>query len=69
MTGFKELPAVFYRARPGREPVRDWLRDLEPEDRKVVGDDIRDCEFAWPVGLPLCRAIVGRPDYGKSASA
>jgi phage-related protein len=60
MTGFKKLPAVFYRASSGREPVRDWLRDLEPADRKVVGDDIRDCEFAWPVGLPLCRAIVGR---------
>jgi hypothetical protein len=36
------------------------LRDLEPADRKIVGDDIRDCEFAWPVGLPLCRPIAGR---------
>lgn len=33
---------------------------MRPADRKIVGDDIRDCEFAWPVGLPLCRPITGR---------
>ena len=60
MPGLKRLPAVFYRTDTGREPVRQWLKDLDPADRKVVGDDIRDCEFAWPVGLPLCRSISGR---------
>ena len=60
MNGFKKLPAVFYRTTSGREPVREWLKEIEPADRKIVGDDIRDCEFAWPVGLPLCRAITGR---------
>jgi phage-related protein len=60
MGGFKKLPAVFYRTSAGAEPVREWLKDLDPADRKIVGDDIRDCEFAWPVGLPLCRPIVGR---------
>jgi hypothetical protein len=52
VNGLKRLPAVFYR----REPVREWLQDLDSADRKIVGDDIRDCEFAWPVGLPLCAA-------------
>ncbi len=60
MDGLKRLPALFYQTGTGREPVREWLKDLDPADRKVVGDDIRDCEFAWPVGLPLCRAITGR---------
>jgi phage-related protein len=60
MNGFKQLPAVFFRTNSGREPVRVWLKDLDPADRKIVGDDIRDCEFAWPVGLPLCRPITGR---------
>ena len=60
MNGFKKLPAVFFRTNSGREPVRVWLKDLDPADRKIVGDDIRDCEFAWPVGLPLCRPITGR---------
>ena len=57
--GFKTLPAVFYRTQMGREPVREWLKELPPEDRKIVGDDIRDCEFAWPIGMPLCRSISG----------
>jgi Phage derived protein Gp49-like (DUF891) len=30
---------------------------LPIEDRKVVGADIKDVEFAWPIGLPLCRAL------------
>ena len=60
MTGFKKLPAIFYRTHSGREPVREWLKEMLPADRKIVGDDIRDCEFAWPIGLPLCRPITGR---------
>jgi hypothetical protein len=60
MAGFKKLPAVFYRSSAGREPVREWLKEMQAPDRKIVGDDIRDCEFAWPVGLPLCRPIAGR---------
>jgi phage-related protein len=57
--GFKTLPAIFYRTLAGNEPVREWLKALPPEDRKIVGDDIRDCEFAWPIGMPLCRSISG----------
>jgi phage-related protein len=41
----------------GREPVREWLKALDREDRKVVGEDIKDVEFSWPVGMPLCRAL------------
>jgi phage-related protein len=36
----KRLPAAFYRLPSGREPVRDWLRALSNEDRKIVGEDI-----------------------------
>lgn len=41
-------------------PVRDWLLSLSPQDRKIIGDDIRTAEFGWPVGMPLCRPITGR---------
>lgn len=41
----------------GREPVREWLRGLEPEDRKAIGEDIKDVEFSWPVGMPLVRSL------------
>jgi phage-related protein len=53
----KRLPAYFYALPSGREPVREWLRDLSAEDRKIVGGDIRDVEFAWPIGMPLCRSL------------
>ena len=53
----KRLPAAFYALPSGREPVRDWLRDLDRDDRKIVGEDIKDVEFSWPIGMPLCRAL------------
>ena len=53
----KRLPASFYALPSGREPVRDWLKELDPEDRKVIGEDIKDVEYAWPIGMPLCRSL------------
>ena len=53
----KRLPARFYRSNSGREPVREWLRKLDAEDRKILGEDIKDVEFSWPIGMPLVRAL------------
>jgi phage-related protein len=53
----KCLPAVFYALPSGREPVREWLKALEIEDRKIIGEDIKDVEFSWPIGMPLCRSL------------
>jgi phage-related protein len=53
----KRLPAAFYALPSGREPVREWLKALDPADRKIVGEDIKDVEFAWPIGMPLCRSL------------
>ena len=55
--GFKRLPARFYRSDSGREPVREWLKGLKPEDRKAIGEDIKDVEFSWPIGLPLVGSL------------
>jgi phage-related protein len=55
--GLKRLPARFYRSNSGREPVREWLKKLELEDRKIIGEDIKDVEFSWPIGMPLVRAL------------
>jgi phage-related protein len=41
----------------GREPVREWLKGQPAEDRKIIGEDIKDVEFAWPIGMPLVRAL------------
>ena len=53
----KRLPAAFYQLSSGREPVREWLKALATEDRKIIGEDIKDVEFSWPIGMPLCRAL------------
>lgn len=55
--GLKKFPAKFYRSRTGNEPVRDWLKDLSLEDRKIVGSDIATAEFGWPIGMPLCKSL------------
>jgi phage-related protein len=41
----------------GGEPVRDWLKSLEKADRIRIGEDIREIEFEWPVGMPTCRPL------------
>jgi phage-related protein len=54
----KRLPAVFFRTTAGGEPVREWLKNLEPiEDRKQIGVDISTVEFGWPIGMPACRPM------------
>ena len=57
MSDPKRLPARFYRSNAGREPVREWLKSLDAEERKVIGEDIKDVEFSWPIGLPLVRSL------------
>ena len=53
----KRLPAVFFRTETGAEPVREWLKGLSRKDRLTIGEDIKDVEFSWPVGMPLCRSL------------
>ena len=47
----------FYQSPSGKEPVREWLKDLPDDDRKVIGIDIATAEYGWPVGMPLCRSL------------
>jgi len=53
----KRIQAVFYQSKAGVEPVRDWLKGLNKEDRFQIGTDIKTVEFGWPIGMPTCRAM------------
>ena len=53
----KQVRAVFFRAREGTEPVREWLRSMPKEDRRQVGLDIKTVEYGWPIGMPTCRSL------------
>lgn len=50
----KRVPARFYKNARGREPVKEWLRDLPMQEKKLIGKDIATVEFGWPVGMPTC---------------
>ncbi|MBM3519496.1 MAG: type II toxin-antitoxin system RelE/ParE family toxin [Alphaproteobacteria bacterium] len=53
----KKIAARFYELPSGRMPVREWLLELSPEDRRSVGYDIQTVEFGWPIGMPTCRPL------------
>jgi len=47
------LNVCFFKSDSGNEPVRDWLKSLSPQDRRVMGEDIKTVQFGWPLGMPL----------------
>ncbi|OKH23348.1 type II toxin-antitoxin system RelE/ParE family toxin [Chroogloeocystis siderophila] len=53
----KRIPVVFYQTETGAEPVRDWLKELNKQERYLIGTDIKTVEFGWPIGMPTCRSI------------
>jgi len=57
MMHFKKVQARFFATDSGEEPVRTWLKRLDPDDRKTIGKDIQKVEFGWPVGLPVCQSL------------
>ena len=51
------LAVVFYKSEGGNEPVREWLKGLAREDRKIIGEDLKTVQFGWPLGMPLIRKL------------
>ncbi|MBI5383114.1 MAG: type II toxin-antitoxin system RelE/ParE family toxin [Verrucomicrobia bacterium] len=51
------LSVVFFRTETGHEPVREWLKSLPREQRKIIGEDIKTVQFGWPLGMPLVRKL------------
>lgn len=54
------LRALFYSTTNGREPVRDWLKGLHPDERKQIGTDIAYVQFKWSIGKPRIEHLRGR---------
>ena len=51
------LSVTFFRTEADNEPVREFLRELAPEDRKIIGTDIKEVQFGWPLGMPIVRKM------------
>jgi phage-related protein len=47
------IHVVFFRTETGHEPVREWLKSLTKEEKKIIGEDIKTVQFSWPIGKPL----------------
>jgi phage-related protein len=51
------LCVAFFRSASGDEPVREWLKSLPREERRIIGEDIKTVQFGWPLGMPLVRKL------------
>ena len=51
------LNVVFYETQMKNQPCRDFLLELDRDDRREVGADIFSVQKGFPLGLPLCRKI------------
>lgn len=51
----KIIEVRFYASASDAEPVRDWLKEMDPADRRAIGPDIATVEHGWPIGMPTCR--------------
>jgi len=55
-----KLKVYFFTLPSGRKPVRDWLTDprqVLPEDKKTIGEDIKAVQYGWPMGMPIVRKL------------
>jgi len=53
----KRINVRFFKSGSGAEPVKNWLKSLDKNDRKLVGEDIKTVEFGWPLGMPLVKKL------------
>jgi phage-related protein len=56
-SGLKRIEARFFLTEAGREPVHEWLFELDRNDRREIGRDLMTLEFGWPIGMPLSRSM------------
>lgn len=57
MTDEMRLQVIFFKTEAGKEPVREWLKTLPQEEKKIIGQDIKTVQFGWPLGMPIVRKL------------
>lgn len=51
------LSVTFFRLDTGREPVREWLKSMPRDHRRIIGEDLKTVQFGWPLGMPVVRKV------------
>jgi phage-related protein len=54
------LRVKFYSTQQGNEPVKEWLQSQPKDMKKLIGEDIRTDQKAWPLGMPLVKHVEGK---------
>ena len=55
--GSKVHVVLFYKTAAGNQVVLEFIRCLDPGDRKIIGEDLRTVQLAFPIGLPVCDSL------------
>ena len=53
----RPLPVIFFRTASGNEPVREWLKQLPSDERRLIGEDLQVLQYRWPLGMPLVDSL------------
>lgn len=53
----RPLPVIFFRSASGNEPVREWLKRLPSDERRLIGEDLQVLQYRWPLGMPLVDSL------------
>lgn len=54
----KPLEVVFFQEPiTGNEPVKDWFKSLDKEDKKTIGHDLWFLQNNWPIGKPYVDSL------------
>ena len=64
----KIIEVLFYKTPGGKEPVREWMLQLDKDDRYIMGVDLKTVEFGWPLGMPLVRSMKNRDRLWEARS-
>lgn len=51
------LRVIFYKFENNKQPVREWLKSLSQEEKKLIGEAIKTVQFSYPIGMPLVKKI------------
>jgi phage-related protein len=51
------LRVIFFKTERGNEPVREWLKSLSLEEKRIIGEDIKTVQFGWPLSMPVVRKM------------
>lgn len=52
-----QLSIRFFAELSGKEPVKEWLKNLPKSEKKIIGSDIKTVQLSWPIGMPTVRFL------------